>query len=103
MKPQYETDRRGFLRVSAAGVIGTVPVLNAFGSESTSPKESGFGKAKSVLIVMLSGGPSQLDMLDPKPEAPPEVRGEFSAVSTKIPSVLVCEHMRGASRQCKTR
>lgn len=52
--------------------------------------EPGAGKAKSVLI-MLSGGPSQLDMFDPKPEAPAEVRGEFSAISTTIPGVAVCE------------
>ena len=51
------------------------------------------GKAKSVLHVHLSGGPSQLDMFDPKPEAPSEVRGEFKPISTAVPGIAVCEHL----------
>lgn len=51
------------------------------------------GQARSVLIVMLSGGPSQLDMFDPKPEAPAEVRGEFSTIGTTISGVRLCEHL----------
>jgi hypothetical protein len=46
-----------------------------------------------VLIVLLSGGPSQLDTLDPKPDAPPEIRGEFSTIGTTVPGVAVCEHL----------
>jgi hypothetical protein len=55
--------------------------------------EAGPGRAKSVLLVLLSGGPSQLDMLDPKPDAPAEIRGEFAAIPTTIPGVHVCEHL----------
>ncbi len=50
-------------------------------------------RAKSVLIVLLSGGPSQLDTLDPKPEAPAEIRGEFSAIPTCVPGISICEHL----------
>jgi hypothetical protein len=53
----------------------------------------GTGRAKSVLLVLLSGGPSQLDMWDPKPHAPAEVRGEFSPIGTTIPGEPICEHM----------
>jgi len=52
-----------------------------------------------VLIVLLSGGPSQLDTLDPKPNAPAEVRGEFSPISTTIPGVQVCEHLPRLAQQ----
>jgi hypothetical protein len=59
----------------------------------------GFGKAKSVLIVWLSGGLSQLDTLDPKPDAPAEVRGEFSTINTTIPGVAIGEHLPRLAQQ----
>ena len=33
-------------------------------------------KAKSVIVLWLWGGPSHIDMFDPKPDAPKEIRGE---------------------------
>jgi hypothetical protein len=93
-------DRRGLLRAAAAGVVGaTLPRTISLAGDSTSDKPVGFGKAKSVLIVLLSGGPSQLDTLDPKPDAPAEVRGEFSPISTTIPGVQVCEHLPKLAQQ----
>ena len=93
LKPLYGLDRRGLLRVAAAGVVGaSLPRLSG-ATEPMRAKPIGFGKAKSVLIVMLSGGPSQLDMWDPKPDAPTEVRGEFTPIGTTIPGVTVCEHL----------
>ena len=67
--PLFGFDRRGFLRTAAAGVVGaSLPQAVTPAGESKSEKPVGFGKAKSVLIVLLSGGPSQLDTLDPKPD-----------------------------------
>lgn len=45
------------------------------------------------ILVFLGGGPSHLDTLDPKPEAPREFRGEFAAISTKVPGLKFCEHL----------
>jgi uncharacterized protein (DUF1501 family) len=95
-QPCYTFDRRSFLRVGAAGVVGAAL---PFAGCSVTSAEPGSGRAKSVLIVLLSGGPSQLDMWDPKPEAPAEVRGEFSAIGTKIPGVQVCEHLPKLAQQ----
>lgn len=95
MTPLYQMDRRGFLRVGGAGVTASFVVPGggtAKGSSEGGPLP-GRGKAKSVLVVMLTGGPSQLDTVDPKPEAPAEVRGEFNTISTKIPGVAFCEHL----------
>jgi uncharacterized protein (DUF1501 family) len=90
-KPQFALDRRGFLRVGAAGVVGsTIPGLALRAGSGT---DVGYGRAKSVLIVLLSGGPSQLDTFDPKPDSPVEVRGEFATISTKTPGLAVCEHL----------
>jgi hypothetical protein len=57
------------------------------------PAEPGFGRAKSVLFVFASGGQSQIDMWDPKPDAPAEVRGVFRPVRTAVPGTLLCEHL----------
>ena len=49
------------------------------------------GKAKSVIVLMLAGGPSQLDTWDPKPNAPSEIRGPFGSIPTRIPGTHFSE------------
>src|SRR5262249_12564353 len=51
------------------------------------------GARKSLFLVWLSGGPSQLDTWDPKPDAPAEIRGPFQSIATKVPGVRVNEHL----------
>ena len=53
----------------------------------------------AVILVMMVGGPSQLETLDPKPDAPGEVRGPFRAIDTAIPGVRVVEHLPGVARR----
>jgi len=52
-----------------------------------------FGKAKSVIVFGLTGGPPQHETWDPKPNAPAEVRGEFGTIASKTPGLLVGELM----------
>jgi len=52
---------------------------------------AGDSKAKSVLFVWLGGGPSHLDLCDPKPKAPSEFRGPFAAIETRTPGVRFTE------------
>ncbi len=100
LNPKYGLDRRGFLRLGAAGVVGsTIPWPTGIGNDSATSNDSGKGRAKSVLIVLLSGGPSQLDTLDPKPDSPSEIRGEFNTIGTTIPGVAVCEHLPKLAQQ----
>ena len=81
LSPAYQWDRRRFLQVGAAGVVASaLPGAARFAVAA----EPFAGRAKSVLIVLLSGGPSQLDMLDPKPDAPAEIRGEFKTIGTTM-------------------
>jgi Protein of unknown function (DUF1501) len=97
-EPLFGFDRRQFLRAGTAGVVAaTVPFAGRL--KASDSQEPGTGKAKSVMIVLLSGGPSQLDMWDPKPDGPAEVRGEFKTISTTIPGVAVCEHMPRFAQQ----
>jgi hypothetical protein len=94
-EPRFSFDRRNFLRASAAGVVAaTVPGIARPATAAERP-----ARAKSVLVVLLSGGPSQLDMFDPKPEAPAETRGEFSAIGTTIPGVKLSEHLPKLAQQ----
>jgi hypothetical protein len=48
---------------------------------------------KSVILVWLDGGPSQLESYDPKPDAPPEFRGPFAAIASRAPSIHLSELM----------
>lgn len=95
IEPRYVVDRRQMLRIGTAGVAGcALPFSGRVASAA-----AGTGRAKSVLLVHLSGGPSQLDMLDPKPDAPAEIRGEFSAIETAVPGIFVCEHLPRLAQQ----
>mgnify|MGYP003344140324 FL=1 len=87
--PQYQIRRRGFLQAAGAGVVAS----GLSGLARSASADPGTGRAKSVLFVLMSGGLSQLDSLDPKPQAPVEIRGEFSTIHTTIPGVTVSEHL----------
>jgi hypothetical protein len=50
-------------------------------------------RATSVIYIFLSGGLSQLESFDLKPEAPSEIRGEFVPIATKTPGIEICEHL----------
>jgi hypothetical protein len=52
---------------------------------------AGFGKAKSVILLYLQGGPSHLDLWDPKDNVPDKVRSVFKAIDTKLPGIKVTE------------
>ena len=79
--------RRIFLRAGALGVGGfTLADLLRAESESGSSH-------KAVINIHLDGGPPQMDMIDPKPEAPSGLRGEFSSIKTKLPGVHLTELM----------
>jgi hypothetical protein len=44
-------------------------------------------------VLYLYGAPSQIDTLDPKPDAPVEQRGEFGTIASRLPGIRVCEHL----------
>ena len=53
----------------------------------------GFGKAKSVILLYLQGGPSHLDLWDPKTNVPDNVKSVFSNINTKLPGVQFTENL----------
>ena len=93
----HQSSRREWLRIGGlAGLNWALPGLipkRASADSSNNSTAPGFGKAKSVIVVFASGGQSQIDMWDPKPDAPKEIRGAFSSINTAIPGVRFSEHM----------
>src|SRR5262249_29000804 len=80
--------RRDVLRIGAAGCGLALPaLLHADAQRTTKPR------AKSVVFLYLSGGPSQLDMWDPKPDAPAEIRGPFKPIRTSVVGTHITEHL----------
>jgi hypothetical protein len=72
-------DRRAFVR---AGVLGGLSLGGLLKAET--PRSA---STKSVILLWMRGGPSHIDMWDPKPDAPDEIRGEFGTVPTTLPGV----------------
>src|SRR5262249_12100835 len=58
-----------------------------------SAARGGFGKAKSCILIFNYGGPSHLDIWDLKPDAPPEIRGEFKPIATRVRGLSITEHL----------
>ncbi len=78
--------RRGFLQAGAVALAGfsdLVAAKPATASEGAS--------ADSVILILLSGGPSQLDTWDPKPLAPSSIRGPFRPISTNVVGMQISE------------
>src|SRR5690242_13363690 len=57
-----------------------------------------FGRARSVIMIYLHGGPAQHETWDPKPAGPEPARGEFAAIATSVPGVLFSETMPLSAR-----
>ena len=89
--------RREWLRMGGlaalGGVLGSGRPAWAAEPDSAARRLPGFGRARSVILVYASGGQSQLDTWDPKPEAPEGIRGEFRAISTAVPGIHLGEHL----------
>src|SRR5579883_3280107 len=77
---------------------GALSLLGGFGLPHLLAAEEGRharrpGRARSVIVLYLLGGAATQDMIDLKPAAAAEVRGEFRPISTSVPGVHVCEHL----------
>ena len=86
--------RREFFRVGGLGLAG-LTLADLLRLESQAAASS---PARSVILLWMQGGPSHIDTLDPKPEAPAEIRGEFGVIPTVLPGVQICEHLPGLAR-----
>ena len=86
--------RRSAIQAGAIGLLGLginhLDALRAMGSGAAVSPE---GKAKAVIYIFLSGGLSQHESFDLKPNAPDGIRGEFKPIATRTPGLQICEHL----------
>jgi len=87
--------RRDLLRVGGLGLAGLgLTDLLRFQDAAAStvvPRPRSFGRAKSIILLHLYGAPSQIEFVDPKPNAPVEIRGELGSIPSTLPGCDVCE------------
>ena len=79
--------RRGFLQAGALGAGG----LSLSGLLRNEARAATGSSERSVIILWMRGGPSHIDMWDPKPNAPVEYRGEFGTMSTNVPGIQLTD------------
>lgn len=86
------TSRRDFIRVGYLGIAGLslADVLQLEAAQAARPGARASGN-KSVILIWLHGGQTQLETYDMKPDAPSEVRGPFRPIKTRVPGVEFCE------------
>lgn len=85
--------RRTAIQAGAVGILGLGMNHLTGLRQVTAAAGSVGGKAKSCIFIFLSGGLSQHDSFDMKPEAPDNIRGEFKPIATRTPGLQICEHL----------
>lgn len=89
--------RRDLLRVGGAGMIGlslgSMFELQAQAKQNNHQGGPGWGKAKSIIMVYLQGGPSHLDLWDPKENVPDNVKSAFKPISTQVMGAKFTENL----------
>jgi Protein of unknown function (DUF1501) len=91
--------RRDFLMVGSLGFLG-LSLDQFFRLQSAQAQQGLYSKsqelpqrAKSCILIWLTGGPSHIDTFDLKPDASDQVRGEFKPIDTAVPGIQICEHL----------
>jgi hypothetical protein len=88
-RPQHPVfSRRTLLQAGTVGLLGL-----SLAELDQLPAAEGRSRPRSVIYLFLSGGLSQHESFDPKPDAPDNVRGEFGPIQTRTPGVLISEHL----------
>lgn len=89
--------RRTAIRAGAIGILGLgvdhLDPLRALAAPAGGGAPAPGPSAKSVIYIFLSGGLSQIDSFDMKPDAPDGVRSEFRPIATAVPGLSICEHL----------
>src|SRR6516225_6695246 len=85
--------RREFLRVGGLSALGLS--LPGFLRLQSQAREAGRAPKNltGCILLWMQGGPSHVDTFDPKPDAPPEIRGDFGTIPTTLSGVRLVEHL----------
>lgn len=91
----WPLDRRTFLVAGGLSFFGA----NLAHAAAYTGAASASRRARSTILLWLSGGASHIDLWDMKPDAPEEYRGPFRPIATSAPGVALCEHLPHLARQ----
>jgi Protein of unknown function (DUF1501) len=95
MHRAVRTSRRSFVK---AGILGSAGLSLAELLKHEARANALTSRRPSVIILWMRGGPSHIDMWDPKPEAPVEYRGEFGVIRSNVPGVLLSDMLPRCAR-----
>jgi hypothetical protein len=89
--------RRSFLRVGGLGGLSLFHAdwMRAAAAQAVPRKP----KAKSVILIFNCGGPSHIDLWDPKPDASDDIRGSFRPIKTNVAGIRVTELLPRLAKQ----
>ncbi len=91
--------RRDLLRVGGSAIMGlTLDQMLRLQETQANEQDAyaggaGFGQAKSVIMLYLQGGPSHLDLWDPKANVPDNVQSVFSTINSRVPGMDLTENL----------
>ncbi len=85
--------RRRLLQAGGLGLLGAglADLLRLEAQAALAPPPP--RRARAVVFIFQSGGPSQHETFDPKPDAPDGIRGEYGTTATRLPGVRFCEYL----------
>ncbi len=85
--------RRAVLQAGTLGLLGLSSVDVAGWQAQAAEGTASTAKHRAVIYIFLTGGLSQHDSFDMKPEGPTDFKGEFNPIATRTPGTQICEHM----------
>jgi uncharacterized protein (DUF1501 family) len=97
LRSTLRLDRRGFVKAGILGATG-LTLSQLLQSEARAEQNSQPTRRPCVIILWMRGGPSHIDMWDPKPDAPVEYRGEFGVMNTNVPGTLLSDMLPQSAR-----
>jgi uncharacterized protein (DUF1501 family) len=81
--------RRRLLQVGSLGAVG-LALPRLLWAEAAA---GGAAEERSCIFVVQYGGASHIDTLDPKPDAPADVRSPYAPIATSVPGIVVSDRL----------
>ncbi len=94
-------NRRTFLQAGALAPFGLGLGQALWLRSGAQAAPARVGTAKACILLYMTGGPSQHETFDPKPDAPAGIRGEFNPIATSVPGIRICEHLPMLAQQAQ--
>lgn len=97
MRRSVQVNRRGFVKAGLLGTAG-LSLADLLQTEAKATETGRPTRQNNVIILWMRGGPSHIDMWDPKPDAPEEYRGEFGVIRSNVPGILLSDMLPRSAR-----